>query len=277
LIAPAQAAVDGRDIPSDFGNSPLAVQTNPTQFGDAVDGSPNGSELDAFYGDLGPAGLSIGLTGNLEANGNALVLLLDTLDGGSEVLNASNTTFKLTNANGMTFDTGFAPDHAFVFNTFGGTLYTDYADLIDPSRSTYLGATDTAGAALLALGGSALFAMDNSNILGVTGADAAGALTANTGLEMLLDPLAFGVPAGFSNVRMMAYIVSGGGDYLSNQFLPGLPAGSPNLGSPSGVDFRQYEGAQYVSLRGNAIPEPGTMALLGMGLLPALGLRRRRA
>jgi hypothetical protein len=277
LAAPAGAVVTGTAIPTTFGGTAnaLATQTAATQFGDATTPGQGGSELDQLFATCDAAGLHIGITGNIEQNGNALVLFLDTNAAtGSNVLNATNASYKISNANGLTFDPGFTPDYAFAVNTFGGTTYVDYANIVDPTQSGFLGSTDVAGAELLANGGNIAIAMNNSNVLGVDGSSAANAATATTGLEMLLNQSAFGITG---DSRLLAYVVSGGGDYLSNQFLPGVPAGTGNLGAPGSLNLNQY-GVSYVTVKcGNAIPEPGTMALLGAGLLPLLGLRRRRA
>lgn len=80
----AQApTLDGRNIPSDFsGGTLLATQRFQTAFGDDTDGGQfgNGSELDQMFAANDGTNLYIGLTGNVQNNGNACVLFID-VDG----------------------------------------------------------------------------------------------------------------------------------------------------------------------------------------------------
>src|SRR5262245_47092115 len=82
--ATAQTPVlDGRNIPTDFaGGSLLATQRFQTGFGDDNDGGQFGfgSELDQLFVTHTSTDLYIGLTGNLQNNGNAIVIFID-VDG----------------------------------------------------------------------------------------------------------------------------------------------------------------------------------------------------
>lgn len=82
--ASAQTPVlDGRNIPADFaGGTLLATQRFQTGFGDDGDGGQFGfgSELDQMFATHTSNDLFIGLTGNLQNNGNAVVIFID-VDG----------------------------------------------------------------------------------------------------------------------------------------------------------------------------------------------------
>jgi hypothetical protein len=88
-----------------------------------------------------------------------------------------------------------------------------------------------------------LVAMNNSNALGVTASDAGGAATARHGFDMFLPFADLGVTGGPNGtIGLVAYIVQSSGS-VSNQWLPGLGGGQPNLGfSP---DLTAIAGTQY--------------------------------
>ncbi|HEX7010851.1 MAG TPA: PEP-CTERM sorting domain-containing protein, partial [Phycisphaeraceae bacterium] len=65
----------------------------------------------------------------------------------------------------------------------------------------------------------------------------------------------------------------GGHDFLSNQVLGGLSAGTGNLGEPRNVNFASQDGDQFFTV---LIPEPASLVLCGIGGL-LLASRCRRA
>lgn len=88
----AGPTIDGRNIPSDFAGAPTVVkQRFQTQFGNC-DGSffCGGSELDKMFVMNDADNLYIGLAGNLENNGNCIVILLD-VDGSAGGANPLKT------------------------------------------------------------------------------------------------------------------------------------------------------------------------------------------
>jgi hypothetical protein len=148
---------------------PVAVQQIGTGFGNNVqtnlqNNSLGGSELDAAYGLVVNNVLYLTLAGNLEYNGNELMIFFMTGPGGQNTLtnvnpnigslNSSGTT---TNGRGpgLTFDPGFAPNYWIGVNgdktANPPRLYFDYAQLWPGGTNAlgvaangyYLGSTTT--------------------------------------------------------------------------------------------------------------------------------------
>ncbi|HML75396.1 MAG TPA: hypothetical protein PKB02_12970 [Anaerohalosphaeraceae bacterium] len=284
----AVPVLDGtRDV--SYGSA-VAVQTVQTQFGD------NNSELDAAYATVEGGMLYLMLTGNLENNFNRLNIFIDSHAGGQNVIqnNANNGGTNPENDNwagkhaGMTFDSGFEADYMLSLRngSFGGNRFDiDYA-VVGGGLGNFLAATDVFGGTTTGSNASALangigVAFNNSNAAGILGgtgaANQAAALAVATGIELAIPLSAIGNP---NTVFKISAMVNGSNhDYLSNQFLGGLPAGTGNLGgdgaggftgSLSGIDLNQFAGSQYFRV---AVPEPAAMVILALG---GLLLRRRR-
>jgi hypothetical protein len=88
-------------------------------------------------------------------------------------------------------------------------------------------------------------------------------------MELQIPLNMIGNPAGA--VMVMADINGGGDSYLSNQFLPGLPVGSGNVGSPGSFNFSSTPGEYFT-----VVPEPSSISLVVVGLLGAITMVRRR-
>ncbi|MEO1235723.1 MAG: PEP-CTERM sorting domain-containing protein [Planctomycetota bacterium] len=288
--ASAQITLDGVLDPAEGFGTAAAVQTIGTGFGD------NSNELNAAFGFAEDGNLNLFLTGNLEAGGgNRLYLFLDTGTGTGfstlpDIDGVQEDIDLLTDTNVITFDSGFEADTAIIFNEFFGSFVVNVVDLDD---GVFLGGASTDGS--LADGAPVVgdpgiaFAFNNSNTAGVDGAagvaqDSSDALTATTGLELSLGLALLGIDTE-TDVLGTAFISgfagSDGGAFFSNQFLGGLPVGSENLGNngadPLVVDLSGLEGEQFftVSVPEAAIPEPASLALVGLGGLAMLGRRRR--
>lgn len=268
----AFAQVDGLNIPAN-GLDQLAVQTSATGFGDATGGgqdSAGGSELNAMWGSISGGTLSLSITGNIEGNFNKVWIFLDGVAGGENTLAGDNNDggFGEINNLGYTFDAGFEPDHGIRIEVGGGFLGIRAFDLIDNTGGDIWTAGGPGDLPLVGAAGGfgVTTGWDNSNVDGVDGSSAAGALTATKGWEFEIDMATFfgSVP---SAVKVMAIVTNGDGGFSSNQVLPGIENGGGNLAS--GVDFTQVAGTQYA-----IIPAPGSLALLGLGGLAAA--RRRR-
>jgi len=315
LAAPAYAqTVDGTVTDSEYG-SPFATQVTPTGFGDNV------NELNALFARWNSSGdLFLGLPGNLETNGNGLVLFLDVRPGGAvaETLDVdpenpgdftdiragfgelgsvggARTDDWGTDTDGgepvsptpggpSVLDPGFNPDLSLELNAGGGGpgYFINIIDMTVPNepndnRDVFLGQNDIGdpavtqtytrpdGDATKGSGGEITHAFDNSNTDGVNGfnfddppGELGDPLSATTGFEFQFSSDFLAIPDG-QQFKMMAFITSGGGDFLSNQFLPGLLPGEPNLGGP-GIpggeplfDARVFEGDDF------ALPVPGNL------------------
>ncbi|RMF80386.1 MAG: hypothetical protein D6744_08330, partial [Planctomycetota bacterium] len=130
-VAAAQPTIDGRNIPTDFADATTVVtQRFQTQFGDH-NGNPFvfGSELNQMFIKNDANNLYIGITGNLENNGNCIVIFFDvdgTASGENVILTRSaagpidgipryltgNPTGSGIGLHKLKLDTGFHPDYA---------------------------------------------------------------------------------------------------------------------------------------------------------------------
>ena len=293
IASMAMAQVDGT-VGAGEGYSQRALQTVQTQFGD------NESELNGAYARVSGGRLYVALTGNIQGNFNKLNIFIHTgAAGGENVLTASTGSGGNNPGNdgwadkhaGMTFDSNFSANYMMIFrrgNDFGAdkadldfsTVGSDnsvmFGDIFGGSQE---GATSVSDA--LVPGGIDI-AYDNSNVAGVGGdgssaADQSAAQAVTTGLEFSIALADIGNPAA-GDIKISAMVNGGGHDFLSNQFLGGLPAPQGNLGGDgngnftgdiSGIDLNNFAGDQWFD-----IPTPGTAALFGLAGLA--GIRRRR-
>lgn len=270
--AMAQPILDGSLTDAAWG-SPLVVQNTQTGFGDATGGgqdSAGGSEVNAGYGFIDGGTMYLGVTGNLEANFNKMWFFFDAVAGGENTLAGDNNDAGFGEINNLdiTFDSGFEPDHGMRLEVGGTFLGIRGFDLIDNTGGDIWTADGTADLPLATgVGGFGVTsAWDNSNVLGVDGASAAGALTATTGVEFAIDLATFfgEVP---SSVGVSVFISNDAGGFVSNQVLGGI-GGADNLGN--GIDFNNIDGDQFFTV----VPAPASAALIGLGGLVAT--RRRR-
>ena len=89
--------------------------------------------------------------------------------------------------------------------------------------------------------------INNSNVAGVTDTDPSGAAAVNTGIEVVIDLDEAGWD-GVSDIKVMGFISSEDASYLSNQFLPGLPANTGNVGMDGAtrdINMASYAGDQF--------------------------------
>jgi len=232
---------DGQNIVTDFGVANVwASQDTVTGFDD-YPGDPifqGGSELDQLFVTHDTDSIQIGLTGNLETNGNRVILFIDTKEGGESLLvddqgggggavpgMQGNTLAKAPDETPVYYDYGLE------FNTWGGTLYVDLFDL-QANTKRYVGANAlNSGEGILEGGDNPndmLVALNNNNELGVGGEEMrddppadleAAAATATTGFEIDLPFADVDITDFGSTVHIFAVLVNGDGSWLSNQSL----------------------------------------------------------
>ncbi len=253
------------------------VQRNYTGYGDATHGlragkfdgtlpGDNGSELDAVYAVRDSQNLYIFFAGNLEANNNRLNIFIDSVTGaGQNQLTA--LPVDIQNLNGLKFDTGFDPDHAFVVNTGfltaneQGSIFVDYCSLPTGGGGTfqYLGTTGYDALGVLS-GGTPLVpanppaaednvrvSINNSNVQGVVGSPVSptGNRDSSRGSELnavygrveggkLFLMLTGNVQDNFTKLNVFLDVRSGGQNRIRGASIPGVYRGNP------GIDFNRF-------------------------------------
>jgi hypothetical protein len=292
LKAGAQITVDGTLDPA-YG-SPLATQTINTGFGDSTIGdgtSAGGSELDAAYAKVQGGYLYLFLAGNLEDNGNNINIFFSDGRAGQSVLNAPalNGTFDndMSAMNGSKFSPGFSATFGLDLNYFSGNIYggpftVNSYNLINGVFGSGGYITPTSGIGSANFNGI-LVGVNDRNRGGVNGntgtaANPAAADAVDRGFEFGIPLSLLGNPTG--NIKILADINGTSDDYLSQQFLPGLPVGTGDLGAGgpySAVPVSAgYAGFNFSSTPGEyftvVIPEPSTVAAGAAGALLALGI-----
>ena len=162
------------------------LQGNYTGFGNETDGTvdgsgPNGggSEIDGIYLAKDGTNLYIFIAGNLENNGNAMDLYIDTGAGGSGTLSGGSGDggFIIDGQSGQVFDTGFDADYLVSVDTWNddeddGTTPNVPRAFFGPVGGSIddLGSLVGFGAANAgALSAGISMGIDNSNIEGVIG------------------------------------------------------------------------------------------------------------
>ena len=257
---------------------PLTVQTINTGFGASSGAGSgddyNGSELDAAYGTVSGGDLYLFIAGDVQGGTSQNSLQIFIGGSGSTVGQSTlNTTVSpLSNMNGSIF--GFNATMGLTLNDYNGTLYTDASDLQTGGGGGYVGGdTLTGGIGSASISGSGYsfqVAFNNTQASTMNGGAAGtafsgGALT-TTGLELAIPLSELGTISG--NIDVLADINNGGLNYLSNQFLPGMPVGTGNLGTMS------FNDPNYFVV---PVPEPSTLMLGAVsGVCFLFGFRRRQ-
>ena len=277
----AQITVDGTLNNSEGYGSPLATQTINTGFGDntsASGTSSGGSELDAIYGVATNGYLYLFIAGNVQANGNNTdVYIADGQPGGQQVLSIGGSPGEAA-MNGSTFSTGFTPNLLFTFTNSASTLAVDQIVLsgVSGSWSRLGNVTLSAGVGNNQNldGNGFAVGFNNTNTGGVNGnsgtaANQAAANAVTTGLELGIPFSELGNPTG--SVEVLVDINGNEYAYLSNQFLPGLPVGTVNLGAGGGTYGSGGGVFNFSSNPGEYLTVPGAAASAGKPVLTVNG------
>ncbi len=281
-VVKADPTVDGT-LDAAYGPA-LVTNVNPTGFGDSTytagPNTPdaNGSETDAGYGVVSGGNLYLFFAGNSENNGNHWNVFISDGRPGQSVL-AVPTTGSMQTMNGSIFSPGFQATYALDINDFQGTAYCEEYTLASPGVLTggFMGSFSlgpNGGIGSGTAGTTATIGINNSNIAGVTGTtgSTAASLAVTTGLELAIPLSDLGGSTG--PFEVLADINGGGDSFLSNQFLPGLPPGTGNLGNSGKFDFSATPG-EFLPVASAVVPEPTTIGLLAIGVVPMLARRRR--
>lgn len=241
--------------------SALAVQTAATAWGSGP-ASGGGNQLDAAYGLIQGGNLNLFFAGNT-SDGNHLQIFLSDGRTGQSTFNVTGGSFTSTSTeaqDGSIFSPGFSATYAIDLNTSGGTIYANLFNLVNGTGG-YIGSAADAGGTI----GGVQVAVNNSSTAGTGVNTGSGALTVTTGWEMAI-PLSY--LANSSSVSVLADISNGS---MSNQLLPA----DGGTGTISGNTFNYGSTpGQYFTV--TSVPEPTTLALVGLSGLAALAAVRRR-
>ncbi len=271
--APASALtinVDGLGPEGGYGAARRVPQTCNTSAGNNPSGGDNrhamGSELNVSAAAILNATVYAMYTGNLQSNFTNLEVFIDCIAGGQNTLRGDNAMVPLNGLNrmaGLTFDADFEPDYYITMNcgdSAGTYRFSGHFVTLPTSGggvSTYLGSTD---AAITGSGNSLgiQFAIQNGNASGVVAGCSPAVLlnnTSPTGVEIGVPLSAIGNPGGC--IKVCAFINRPAHDFIFNQFMEPLPAGSCDLGDPSTVSLASIAGDQFYV----ACEEPPTPAV----------------
>ncbi len=263
-----QSTIDGTNILVDFTGALKVFQDTPTGFGDAVTPGVGGSELDGLFVTNDYYTIRIGLSGNLELNGNCMMLFIDSKDGGINEFTDSMTftTPKLPNMVGVKFDSEFLPDYAVIPNTYGGGHYVDFEQLVGTEKDGYYGQGEGdifISRILVNENNGFTYGFNNSNVGGVTTGSVSQASSVSTGWEMEIPFELIDVELPASGIIKVQVIItspmSASSKWISNQSLPGINNASGiqgEAGTGNAGDYTTASGNQYLSYEYDVIPEP---------------------
>jgi len=211
------------------------VQDTPTGAGNAT--TPGtGSELDALYVTNTMTGLQLGITGNLETNGQCLIVLIDSgAPGINQFSNSqSHACERLRSMAGVRLETGFTPECALVVNAYGAGFYLEYENLLGSANDGFLGSAvgNIFSSSVVTHGATGfLGGFNDSNTNGITATAVTDAAGVTTGWEfeipwalLEIEPPATGVikVQALLAGQMLEGPANAATRRLTNQSLPGV-------------------------------------------------------
>jgi hypothetical protein len=192
-------------------------------------------------------GKSLNLFVGGRVNGNAIILFIDSKPGGVSTI--SNNLIKsggfevdINNlapgvGTGMTFESGFEPDHAIRIYGTGSEAYASHFDLQRQIRID-LGRVDNATASHGPVSAMRVNWVDYPGL----------AADVIDGVEMALNMALLGVPEGSQDVKVLALLANGDSTFGSNQTLGSLGSNQTMDGGLRGFDFEAQAGIQTLTL-----------------------------
>ncbi|MGA2869549.1 MAG: hypothetical protein ABSF34_10365, partial [Verrucomicrobiota bacterium] len=158
--------------------------------------------------------------------------------------------------NGSQFSPGFLATYAFNINNNGNTLTVSQYNLLNNTAMDTLGSLATSGniAADGIVDNSVVVGFNNNN----TETQAADIGTGSTGLELAIPLSLLGNPTG--PIEVLAGINGSAEGYMSNQFLPGLPGGTGNLGDGGLYSADGGDGFNFSSISDEYLTVPVSSA-----------------
>lgn len=270
-MAWAQPTVDGTINPAEYNAYQAALQTLQTEFGDnaaaGVDDNSGGSELCSLSIADTTTYVYFGIAGNMEMNGNQVIILMDADNNGATGVNVIPTGGYGT-LEGLTLPTGFGLDCAIAPNAGGNPSMDLYMNFHcypgGVQKSNYLGTVPDSGAGVPTAGqivndlGAAIteipagnrtfpIALNNANTAGVAGGTALIGVgedpaAVTTGLEvgiereLLEDVLGAAINSG-AQMKVLVILTGSDGKYMSNQLLPGFSYATGNPGNAATVNL----------------------------------------
>jgi hypothetical protein len=276
--------IDGFADPS-YGSAVSTQAIGTTAYDSTTNnlGLANGSELDAAYGFISNGVLYLVIAGNFDSlfgvvpNDTLHLFFMSDAGGTDHTLGGFYTgTYngRINNMAGMTFDTGFTPNHWFGVNvgqdSSGSNLnmYVDYMVVCSNCASAFLGNVPPTNFPPTILtniyfGSTIQIALNNSNAVGVTdvacytnaqgAAQSVAASAVRSGIELALPLPVIGSPTG--TVKVCAFLTDQTMTYMYNQalgpFYDGTPTyclNLPNTTATSGFLFGSYPGQHYFKL-----------------------------
>ncbi|MEO1448192.1 MAG: T9SS type A sorting domain-containing protein [Bacteroidota bacterium] len=236
----------------------LCIQDTPTgqDNTDASDTLANGFELNVAYARVEGGFLYVMTTGNVRTDGfTRIVLAIDSKAGGQNRLleanpdaHAFNNLEEDSTANGFTFDPDFEADYLYTFsNGIGAQGYRMFPGRIALNDTSGVPSWYGSGTTTITPHASGhIFAVNNSNIGGVTTTSVANATQVTTGAEFAIPLSEIDNPSG--EIKITAFLSLANNLFMFNQYLCGLGDSIPDLANPRTINLADIPGEQFFTI-----------------------------